>query len=293
MKGLRVGLMGWRAQGMSDVVFDELALSETFGVQVVNVGLTHYSRTVDRIASSDVETLWSELKPTFDTSDITDDVAHYGVRSYLAMKKLAVEESLNAITVECFHDHLGGPCLGCSTLNDEGIASACESDVPGAVLMAALQTLTGEPTFHADFITAQLSENSVVAGHCGNIPRRVSANPEILKLEGIREDVGPGAYGPTIQATMKPGPVTAANLVGRHGTMRVASLEGEAIPYELEFSGSWSKIAFPFDITDALEQLGNAGYGHHFVIARGHVGAELAEWCNLLEIDHLQVNANA
>ena len=25
------------------------------------------------------------------------------------------------MTVECFHDHLGGPCLGCSKLNDQGI----------------------------------------------------------------------------------------------------------------------------------------------------------------------------
>jgi L-fucose isomerase-like protein len=40
LRGLRIGMMGWRAQGMSDVVFDELALREAFGVQIVNLGLT-------------------------------------------------------------------------------------------------------------------------------------------------------------------------------------------------------------------------------------------------------------
>jgi L-fucose isomerase-like protein len=72
MKGLRVGLMGWRAQGMSDVVFDELALRETFGVQVVNVGLTRYERTVNTIPLAEVETAWSELRPGFDTTAIKD-----------------------------------------------------------------------------------------------------------------------------------------------------------------------------------------------------------------------------
>jgi len=112
MKGLRVGLMGWRAQGMSDVVFDELALRETLGVQVVNVGLTRYERTVNAIPEADLKSTWPEIKPPFDTSIISEAAVQYGVKSYLAMQQLTAEEGLHALTVECFHDHLGGPCLG-------------------------------------------------------------------------------------------------------------------------------------------------------------------------------------
>lgn len=288
LRGLRVGLMGWRAQGMSDVVFDELALRETFGVQVVNVGLTRYTRALEAIPGKEVELTWGEMRSGFDTADTPEEVTFHGVRSYLAMKQLTEEEKLDAVTVECFHDHLGGPCLGCSIFNDQGVAAACESDVPGAVLMAAMQMLTGEPTFHTDFITAELEQNAVVVGHCGNIPRHLAADPDVLKLEPIRAATGPSTFGPTVVASMKPGPVTAVNLVGRRGTMRVAALEGEGVPYELEFPGSWGKVVFPFDLAEALERLGNAGYGHHFVISRGHIGRELAEWCALLEIDYLQ-----
>jgi len=288
IKGLRVGLMGWRAEGMSDVVFDELALREVFGIQVVNVGLTRYTRAVEAVQEREVEKTWYEMSSGFDPAETSDDVVRYGVRSYLAMKKLVSEENLHAVTVECFHDHLGGPCLGNSMLNDQGVAAACESDVPSAVLMIAGQVLSGEPTFHADIIKANLAENTAILHHCGNLPRRLAANPQKLRLRAIPEHIGPGAYGPTIQATMKPGPVTLANLVGRRGTMRLCALEGEVVPYELEFPGSAAKVMFFFDLTEALEQLGNRGYGHHFTLIRGHVRRELAEWSKVLKIDYFQ-----
>ena len=289
LKGLRVGLMGWRAEGMSDVSFDELALRETLGVQVVNIGLTRYSRTIDSITSSEVEKTWKEIGPGFDTSVIKDDVVKYGVRSYLAMHKIATDENLQAATVECFHDHLGSPCLGCSLFNDQGIAASCESDVPGAIIMAVGQILTGQPTFHVDIIKADLAENSSIWHHCGNMPTRLAASRAPLKLRPIPEHIGPGAFGPTVQATLRPGPVTAANLVGRHGSMRVCAMEGEAVPYELEFPGSAAKILFPFPLAESLEKLGEAGYGHHFALIQGHVGRELGEWCHLSKVQFMQI----
>jgi len=289
LMGLRVGLMGWRAEGMSDVSFDELALRETFGVQVVNVGLTRYTRTVDTILSSEVEKTWNELQSSFDTSIIKSDVVNYGVRSYLAMQKIASDENLQAATVECFHDHVGGPCLGCSLFNDQGIAASCESDVPGAIIMAVGQILTGQPTFHVDIIKANLSDNSSIWHHCGNMPTRLAADHGPLKLRPIPEHIGPGAFGPTIQATMRPGLITAANLVGRHGSMRVCAMEGEVVPYELEFPGSAAKVVFPFSLAETLEKLGEAGYGHHFALIQGHVGHELGEWCRLSEVQFMKI----
>ena len=66
----------------------------------------------------------------------------------------------------------------------------------------------------------------------------LAAQPEVLRLEPIRAATGPGTYGPTIQSTMRPGPITAANLVGRHGNMIVVrsfskalGLAGERVGY--------------------------------------------------------------
>jgi L-fucose isomerase-like protein len=63
------------------------------------------------------------------------------------MQQIAAEEHIQAITIECFHDHFGGPCLGCSLFNDQGIAASFESDVPGVLMMALGHILTGGTNF--------------------------------------------------------------------------------------------------------------------------------------------------
>ena len=288
INGKRIGLMGWRAQGMSDVTFDELALRETFGTYVINIGLTRYSRAVEAVDEKIVQQNWEKMAAGFTIDRTTQEVVNYGIRSYLALERLVEEENLDALTVECFHDHLGGPCVGKSILNDRGIAASCESDVPSTIVMAAGQILSGEPAFHADFIKMNVAENSAILHHCGNMPRRLAARPERLELRSIPEHIGPGAYGPVISATMKAGPVTLANLVGRRGNMRLCVLEGEAVSHTPEFPGSGAKVVFPYNLAEALEALGNAGYGHHFSVFPGHWGREIAEWAALLNLEYMQ-----
>jgi L-arabinose isomerase len=290
LKGTRVGMMGWRAQGMSDVVFDELSIRRNFGVQLINIGLTRYNRTIMAIPDESVEQTWDEIKNDFDTDSLPEDVRRYGIRSYLALKKFVDEENLQAITLECFHDHLGGPCLGFCMLNDQGIAAPCENDVLAAILMMGSQLLSGEPTFHTDIVEANYKKNSAIFHHCGNLPLSLATPIKKPELKPIRETAGPGAYGPTIQAWMKPGPATAANLVSSRGGLRMCALEGETLALKSDLPGSGAWVSFSYDLAKALETLGNQGYGHHFVIIQGHVGRELAEWCELAKIKYMQPN---
>jgi L-fucose isomerase-like protein len=290
LKGTRIGIVGWRAQGMSDMTFDELALREVFGVQVLNVGLTRYERTRDALPATDVEAAWQGLALGFEASDLPDPVRQMGVRSYLALKQLMAEDNLQGVTMECFPDHLGEPCLACSVLADQGLAASCETDVPCALLQAAAHILTSEPSLHSDIIIADPASNSAVLGHCGNLPRKLAPDPEHVRLASPRQ-WGAGFRGPTVEGTTRPGPVTAVNLVGRRGNLRMAALEGAVVPYTQEFPGAWTKVSFPFDLAEALEDMGNAGYGHHFVLMSGHQGRYLAEWCQLLGIDYFQAGA--
>jgi L-arabinose isomerase len=284
LRGSRIGVMGWRAEGMSDATFDELALRETFGVQVVNLGLTRYSRTMVALPDAEVEAAWAEARPRYRTEALPDDVGRHGIRSYLAMKRLVAEEGLDAVTMECFHDHLGTPCLGFSMFNDQGTAAPCENDVMAAIVMMAGQMLTGEPTFHTDIVEADLTEGTAILHHCGNMPHRLAADERPI-LRPIRPNVGPGAFGPTIQTTMRAGPVTAVNLVGRRGSLRLAALEGTAIGHATDMPGSGAKVRYDGDLEKVLEALGNAGYGHHFALVQGHVRREMAEWCGLVGIE--------
>jgi len=173
-------------------------------------------------------------------------------------------------------------------LNNQGIAAPCENDVLAAILMAGSQLLSGEPTFHTDIVEADYTENYAVFHHCGNLPTGLVSPSDKPGLKPIRETAGPGAYGPTIQAWMKPGPVTAANMVGGQDGLRMCALEGETRVMKSDLPGSGAWVTFSYDLARALETLGNRGYGHHFVLIQGHVGRELAAWCELADIKYLQ-----
>lgn len=288
MRGQRIGLMGWRAQGMSDVVFDELAVRETFGMQIVNLGLTRYRRALDAVPNLEIKEEWDKVSADYRIDPMPDNLQEMGIRSYLAMRHMVEDEGLQAVTLECFHDHLGESCLACSKFNDEGIASPCESDVHGAVMMIAGQMLSGEPTFHVDIFRADLSRNTAIMAHCGNLPRHLARNPDQVRLTRARE-FGAGFSGPIVKANMKPGPITVVNLVGRRGTMRICAMEGEVESDDLDFPGSSATVVFAFDLAEALEELGNAGYGHHFVLIPGHFAADFEEWGRMLGVDFLRI----
>jgi L-fucose isomerase-like protein len=74
LDGICIGLIVWRAQGMSVVVFNELTLRETFGVEVVNVDLTRYARTIEAIPPEKTDSTWNEMRSGFDISEINKRV---------------------------------------------------------------------------------------------------------------------------------------------------------------------------------------------------------------------------
>jgi L-arabinose isomerase len=88
---------------------------------------------------------------------------------------------------------------------------------------------------------------------------------------------------------MKPGSITAANLVSGRSELRLCAMEGEVLPEKMDLSGSGAKVSFPFSLKRALEKLANEGYGHHFVLIQGHVGSVLAEWSALTGMKYVQI----
>jgi hypothetical protein len=90
-------------------------------------------------------------------------------QTYLAMKKVLLEQSAQAITVKCLGgvpiQTLGYPCLGFSRLLDEGVVGACEADIDSTLTMLMFQYAFGLPGFITDPLI-DLARNAVIHAHC-------------------------------------------------------------------------------------------------------------------------------
>ncbi len=114
-------------------------------------------------------------------------------RTYLAMKKIMLDNGARAITVKCLGgipiQALGYPCLGFSRLLDDGIVGACEADMDSTLTMLMFQFAFGLPGFISDPLI-DTSRNAVIHAHCV-APTRMAgpASPRLpFSLRSHRDD---------------------------------------------------------------------------------------------------------
>jgi L-fucose isomerase-like protein len=145
---------------------------------------------------------------------------------YLALKRVAAEEQLDALTIKCQHEisrSWGCACLALSLLADEGLPVTCEGDIHASITGMMIQRVTGAHPFFADFINA--ADTSVWFSSCGFIPFSLTEGDIVLQQQ-IHEI---GEQGVTCSAAPRTGPVTMARLEGDGaGGYRMHLADGDA-----------------------------------------------------------------
>ena len=114
---------------------------------------------------------------------------------YSALKKLVKKYDLKGLTIRCFDllkKYKNTACLALAMLNEEGIVSACEGDVPSLITMYLLYTLTTRPSFMANVSEINLQDLSVILAHC-TVPLNMVNKYELLTH--FESDLGIGVKG--------------------------------------------------------------------------------------------------
>lgn len=102
-------------------------------------------------------------------STISDYSIHEAVRLYNVLNVLCKEQSINALTVKCF-DFLDTcdttACLALALLNDSGIVSGCEGDIPALWSMIIAKEICGSTAFMANPSSIERTDKSIDFAHC-------------------------------------------------------------------------------------------------------------------------------
>lgn len=88
---------------------------------------------------------------------------------YYTLKEMCTEYALSALTVKCFDviEKTGTTaCLALALLNDEGIISGCEGDIPSLLSMLMLQKGFKRPVFMANPTSSDRAALTVDFSHC-------------------------------------------------------------------------------------------------------------------------------
>jgi len=283
LRKTRMGLVGYRVPGMTEVTFDELELKALIGPRIVHYGLETVEKAMSDIPEADALAAWNERVAGIGKISVTEADVIDSMRGYLTLKRFAKHDGLSGMAIECYPQFMGRLCLAGSLLADEGIVVGCEGDMNSAVAMLVLNRLTGEPVHNTDGLGVDMGEKSIVFSHCGNGSMRLADSTDKIEIAHVRLM----HQGACVLFPGKPGPVTLVNLVGRRGTYRMGIAHGQAVPTDMVFAGNPTKVVLECGVRHYLDVIAEEGLGHHWMIGYGDVRSQLSEFCEVVGIPRI------
>ena len=175
LNGKRVGVIGKPSGWLIASNVDYQALSERWGIEMVDVPLDEVVKGYPAIADDEVQDITHEfISQAIGVKEPSRDEVVKAMRLYRAVKAIVERYHLDAFTLNCFDliptTRTTG-CVALALLNQEGIPAGCEGDEQTLLTMLAVQAATGEMTFMAN--PSKILDNDareMVFAHCTIAP---------------------------------------------------------------------------------------------------------------------------
>jgi len=285
---LKIGYFGGHPNIMTNLTIDEIAVKSIFGISLVNFGNEDLLIGSESIDKEDSKRIWMEIKGLAGEVNAKDEIgiASSSILAYIL--KVVKENSLGAVSINCFPHFKGKVCIPIARLNDLGIPSACEGDLNSTILMYILYQLSGKTVSNGDQLKLYnmgKKENSIMFSHCGAGAFTLARDKKEIRIKTDYETgTGVAVYFPE----RIPGEVTIANMMGSRLGYRMFIARGKALDTDLikDYEGNPINVQFDFDIREMLDRIAEGGFGHHWNIGYGNYVEELTQLCDLLGIEY-------
>ena len=170
ISGSRIGVIGTPSSWLIASNVDYLLAKRRWGVEYIDVPLERVVEYYNAISDEEVGDASAQLAGrALACREATPDDMLKAMKVYRALKRIAEEEKLSALTLSCFRlIELTGTtgCPALSLLNDEGIIAGCEGDLQSVFTMLVVKTLTAQSSFMANPSMINARTNEIVLAHC-------------------------------------------------------------------------------------------------------------------------------
>ncbi len=285
VKGMVVGAIGARTTPFKTVRIDEVALQRR-GVTVETFDMSevfHRMRAVKPAEASYGEKS-VQLREMTTWDDVPESAFDQIVRLGVTLDQMIEEARLDAVAIRCWTEiqlQMGiSPCVAMGSLNDLGLAAACEVDLGNAVAMKAMHLASYQPVGLLDWNNNYYDEDDkCILFHCGPMPASLmDGKGHVTDHAILMNSVGEGkSYGPNV-GRIKPMDFTFGSLMTDEGRVKMYLGEGRFThdPIPDDFFGVAGVAEIP-NLQEVLLHIGVNGHRHHVSITPGRVSKPLVE----------------
>lgn len=170
IRGINIGVIGKPSDWLIASNVNYKDLNEKFGINSIEIGTDELLEEISKIDEKDLDSLNEDEKiMVLREKAFNSESFKEALKIYVALEHIVDKYDLKGLTIRCF-DLLSTvhntACIGLSLLNDEGIISSCEGDVPSLISMLILNALSEKPVFMANPSSIDIERNELILAHC-------------------------------------------------------------------------------------------------------------------------------
>lgn len=284
VRNARYGQIGTRPDAFWTCRYNEKQL-QRLGATTVVLDLSEAIAGANAIADEEVKAIVDSIGQYADVSAVKPDRVVRSAKFELFLRRWQQANKVDAFGIQCWtsiqNNYGVCSCATMSRLSDEGVPSACESDIMGTLSMHAAMLASGSPAGLADWNNLHNEDDELAnLWHCGVFPASLSKDKPKLGVQEIMAASGGARYEDaecTVEMVAKPSPLTMFRVTqdpdaGWHAAIAEGRIEDNPA---VTFGGyGWCRIPnlqrFYRDVL--LRQ-----FPHHVAITPAHIGNVLWE----------------
>jgi len=311
LRNRKIATIGGKCMMMYQTQVNEFSWKRTFGVDFPQYDTVQVFKEMEGIRDEEVEKVEKEFLAKVDEvhwasgdDRMEPDAIRTQARMYLAFKRLQKLYGIDVFANKCLPEMAAIPygygycaCLATCMLNDAGIMTACEADVPAGLSMYILHLLTGGAVFFADIARLNKQTGRLTFFNCGTAPMSLADRRQgvhVWPMPGnIADEAVPKEYfvgkmrGGTIRFDVENGQTATVLRAGgndqtlRFHVGRAVTCAREVAPDEV-IGNRWPGFALQF--SGDVNRFLNNTTGHHYSLVLGDHSEELRHLASVLNI---------
>ena len=300
LRNARFGFLGGNYSGMLDMYSDFTMLSAQTGIHIDIFEMCDLNACLEKITEEQVSKKLREINDMFEIegdspSDSrvrrpTEEQLIWSATVAAAQAKLVQDFELDALSYY-YHSAEGNPyealqsgfIVGHSLLTANGVPCAGEADIKTALAMKICDLLDIGGSF-AEIVVTDYINGTILIGHDGPFHIKISEGKPILRGMGVYH--GKRGCGVSVEAKVKPGPVTTLNVTQtKDGRLKFIISEAEATEDPIMCIGNTqTPVKFSCDPDTYMTKWFAEAPTHHCALAVGHNADVLKKLGLLLNI---------
>src|SRR5699024_6449254 len=277
---LTIGVIGEHPPGFYFCSTNESKLKSKTGVNIHKIDLLDSLNKCLHISEKESLPIISEIENQIVGVDIGADEVKKFAKFATYIKSYIEKNNVNALAIRNWPEFFTefGAAAGDTSISyftENGIPSANESDIHGALSMYILQEIGEGPPFLGDLVHLNDENNSVTFWHDGSGAFSL-ANPKTGAVAGVNPN---RKLGLSMDFGLKSGEVTIARFseINNEGDYQLLIMKGEALDTPQQFTGTSVEVRLENNAKNIVSSLMKKGFEPHYALVYADVAEEVAK----------------